>query len=255
MLALTPTLNLDNLASQMVFVKGGTFKMGGDYLLEGAMPIHKVQLDDFYICRYQVSQLLWREVMGNDPKELYYHNLFRSVEGISWEEITEKFLPALWNMTGVNSYSLPSEAQWEFAARGGIYESRNSNFNENGNEKYDFAGSNTIQEVGWYKANSYRESYPLGLKRPNVLGLYDMSGNVRELCNDWYNEEYYQKLVDQYGNLTVNNPIGPVEGNTKVIRGGSWNHNSDFSRVPLRFFCSPYTSANSIGFRLCCNQL
>ena len=232
MLTLTPTLNLDNLASQMVFVKGDTFLMGGESWLNDAKPIHQVELDDFSICRYPVSQQLWYEVMESDPEELFFQNPWRPVEDVSWEDITTTFLPRLREKTGKSAYCLPTEAEWEYAGRGGMY--RNKFQSENLANNYTYAGSDVLKEVAWNRENSYRETHPIALKRPNQLGLYGMSGNVFEWCQDRYDEDYYQQLKDQYGNRPAPNPKGPEEGDSKVVRGGSWININDNSRVSNR---------------------
>ena len=248
MLTLTPTLNLDNLASHMIFVKGDTFKMGSnDYSNE--RPIHKVHLDDYYLCRYPVSQQLWYEVMESDPEELMFQHPHRPVERVSWEDITNKFLTRLGEKTGKSAYCLPTEAEWEYAARGGMY--RNKFQSENLANNYTYAGSDVLKEVAWNRENSYRETHPIALKRPNQLGLYGMSGNVFEWCQDRYDEDYYQQLKDQYGNRPLPNPKGPEEGDSKVVRGGSWIDFDINSRVSNRNLNRPSGRSFGIGFRLC----
>ncbi len=248
MLTLPDTLNLATLDQHMVCVEGGTFEMGGEG--HGSeKPIHPVQLDDYEICRYLVTQQLWYEVMGAYPKSIAFRHPDRPVEGVSWNDITNRFLPKLREITGIEAYKLPTEAQWEYAARGGIY--RNSN--QHRNQDYTYAGSDALKEGGWYRDNAHQETLLLGLKRPNALGLYDMSGNVLEWCRDWYDREYYQYLVDQYGKQPAPNPTGPSEGSYKVVRGGSWLSDSDYARVSdrLNYLFPPSDRGILVGFRLC----
>jgi len=240
MLALAQPLNLANLNQHMVYVQGGTFEMGGESWNNNAKPVHPVQLSDFELCRYPVSQQLWQEVMGDNPEELKFENRHRPVEPVSWNDITQHFLPRLREKTGDNTYCLPTEAQWEYAARGGKYAVGTT-----------FAGSNHLKEVAWYDGNAFSETQVIGQKRPNTLGLYDMSGNVFEWCQDRYEGNYYQTLVDQYGSSPAPHPEGPEEGTERVVRGGSWFYDVNFARVSDRFFGNPPYRSSYIGFRLC----
>ncbi len=251
MLHLLQPLSLSNLEGHMVFIEGGTFEMGYESYLDNANPIHKVQLDDFYLCRYPVSQQLWYEVMGENPEELMFENPHRPVERVSWEDIEERFLPVLREKTGIRDYGLPTEAQWEYAARGGKYRQTHVGLPASEKVDYPYSGSDHLKEVAWYDDNSYQETLPVSLKRPNQLGLYDMSGNVFEWCQDWYDWDYYQTLKDQYGNRPAPNPTGPETGSSRVVRGGSWDINTYNSRVSYRNSTHPYLRYSLIGFRLC----
>ena len=216
MLQLHPTLSLSNLEKNMVLIEGGEFLMGSEKY-SSEKPIHKVKLDDYELCRYLVSQQLWKEVMGSDPEEIKFQNPHRPVERVSWDEIQDNFLPALREKTGDNSWCLPTEAQWEYAARGGKYA-----------KGYTYAGSEQLKEVGWFEdrnkteINAYRETNPSACKRPNSLGLYDMSGNVFEWCGDKH-----------------------------VVRGGSWYSFPDYARVSDRFVGYSAYRYSYVGFRLC----
>ncbi len=223
----------------MVSIKGGEFLMGGERY-DDEQPIHKVKLDDYELCRYPVSQQLWLDVMQAYLEELYFQNPHRPVEDVSWDDIQTKFLPALREKTRDNSWCLPTEAQWEYAARGGNYA-----------RAYTYAGSDQLKEVGWYDDNSLSETSPIACKRPNSLGLYDMSGNVFEWCQDFYGGNYYQHLKDQYGDQPAPNPGGPKEGNRQVVRGGSWYYYPSLARVSDRYFNFPSDRLNGVGFRLC----
>ncbi|MDX2246556.1 MAG: formylglycine-generating enzyme family protein [Bacteroidia bacterium] len=230
----TPATTIETLEENMVFVEGGSFMMGSEnYASE--KPIHEVQLSNFYMARYPVTQALWKAVMGSDPKELSFPHPMRPVEGVSWDD-SQKFITKLNAMTG-KTYRLPTEAEWEYAARGGKY-----------SKGFTYAGSNNLLEVGWYNDNSQRITQPVGLKRPNELGLFDMSGNVWEWCRDWYGETYYQTCFDQG---TVLNPENTnSESSRRVLRGGSWDYNSDLCRVALRDWINPVSRYDFNGFRV-----
>lgn len=227
----------------MIHIPGGTFMMGGESYWSDAKPEHLVSLDDFNLCRYPVSQKLWEEVMGEKPSR--FQNPNWPVEEISWYLITNKFLPALRKKNGIGDYCLPTEAQWEYAARGGekgVLINRGS---------LTFSGSEDLNEVGWHSDNSFNETQNTGLKRPNVWGLYGMSGNAGEWCQDWYSRYYYQTLKDQYGEKPVWNPEGENKRSFKVVRGGAWIYKGPANYgVSSRNFLPPYAEFNSFGFRL-----
>ena len=228
---------------QMVEVKGGTFQMGsedGD-AYDWEKPVHPVKVSDFWMGKYVVTQALWKAVMGEEHAPFYFQGDQRPAEQVSWKTIEEQFLPRLNEMTGEN-YRQPTEAEWEFAARGGIYQSPNI-----------YAGSNRLKEVGWYSENSHRETKPVGLKKPNALGLYDMSGNVFEWCLDWMGwEEYYQECKAKG---IVENPTGPELGSYRVVRGGRWDFDPGRCRVSYRSSGAPLDDFNYIGFRLVVSDL
>ena len=219
----------------MIEVKGGTFTMGDDHgEFNDEKPAHPVQLDDFYLGEYVVTQGLWMAVMGPDHNPSYYTGENRPVETVSWED-AQSFIQKLNNITR-KKYRLPTEAEWEYAARGGTY-SRGTTY----------AGSDHLKEVGWYTTNSHRETKDVGQKLPNELGLYDMSGNVWEWCQDWYDKNYYEKCKKEG---TVVNPQGPDRGTYRVIRGGSWGHDPESCRGTSRDCWPPEDRDSDVGFRL-----
>lgn len=217
---------------KMILVEGGSFLMGataeqGSDSCDDEKPAHRVALDDYYIGETVVTQALWRAVMGDNPSRFRGDNL--PVENVSWDDCQE-FLKELNRKTG-KTFRLPTEAQWEYAARGG----RKS-------RGFKYAGSNDIDEVAWYDENSGNKTHPVKQKAPNELGLYDMSGNVWEWCQDWY--DAYNEDEDQY------NPKGPNEGETRVSRGGSWYYYEWECRVTYRNLNYPDFFDTDLGFRL-----
>ena len=185
----------------------------------------------FYIGKYEVTQAQWKVVMGNNPSHFKGDN--RPVENVSWNGAMEfcKKLNDLGLAPAGYKFSLPTEAQWEFAARGG-----------NLSKGYEYSGSNDINEVAWYTDNFGSQTHDVGGKKPNELGLYDMSGNVLEWCLDWY---------DDYSNSAVTDPQGPQRGSYRVMRGGSWLNVAFGCRVASRSFRNPdYRRSSDGGFRL-----
>jgi formylglycine-generating enzyme required for sulfatase activity len=223
-------------------VEGGTYTMGcqdgrDTDCSDSEKPPHQVTVSTFYLSKYEVTQAQWRQVMGRDPTTPYNKGCDQCpVEKVSWNDIQE-FLQKLNAQTGQN-YRLPTEAEWEYAARGG-----------NKSRGYLYSGSNDIGEVAWYSANAQegnshgaqRTTRPVGGKKPNELGLYDMSGNVWEWCSDWYG--YYENSAQQ-------NPRSPTSGTARVLRGGSWLNNPRDCRSANRGRYAPAFSHNNIGFRL-----
>ncbi|MDX2246558.1 MAG: SUMF1/EgtB/PvdO family nonheme iron enzyme [Bacteroidia bacterium] len=233
-LPFAPATTIDTLERDMVFVEGGSFDMGGE-MFDREKPIHEVQLSNFYIARYPVTQALWKAVMGSDPEELAFPHPMRPVERVSWNDCQE-FIKKL-NAKTDKTYRLPTEAEWEYAARGGKY-----------SQKFTYSGSNNLFEVGWYGGgNSQNITQPVGLKRPNELGLYDMSGNVFEWCQDWYDGKYYEQCVKE---KIVHNPKGPESGEHRVVRGGSWNYYAYYCRVAYRLDNPPTFRNDYFGLRL-----
>ncbi|MDE6694403.1 MAG: formylglycine-generating enzyme family protein [Bacteroidales bacterium] len=236
---------------EMVYVKGGTFEMGAvEEQDSGAFdyekPVHSVTLDDFYIGKYEVTQAQWEAVMGTtiaqqrdtansswdlsgvgDNYPMYY---------ISWSEAQE-FCQKLSQLTG-KKYRLPTEAEWEYAARGGQYA-----------DGTRYAGSNTLGDVAWCQANSGSKTHPVGQKKPNGLGLYDMSGNVWEWCSDWFGEDYYSSSPSV-------NPQGPASGSYRVGRGGSWYGPMAiyYCRMLARSCNTPGLRSRNVGFRVACSS-
>lgn len=223
-----PTANEPSM--KFVFVKGGCFQMG-DTFGDGEAdekPVHEVCVDDFYMGKYEVTQGQWREVMGNNPS--YFKNCGDNcpVEQVSWNDVQE-FISRLNRKSGTR-YRLPTEAEWEYAARSGGRQ-----------EKY--SGGNDVDTVAWYDGNSGNRTHPVGQKRPNGLGLYDMSGNVWEWCEDWYGTNYYAQS-------SRNNPKGPSSGSHRVLRGGSWYDNARDTRAADCLVVTPAGRSNFLGFRL-----
>ena len=224
-----PQHNLPDIA--MVYVEGGTFTMGatseqGSDANSKEKPAHSVTLSGYYIGKYEVTQELWKAVMGSNPSNFKGDNL--PVENVSWNDVQE-FLRKLNAMTG-KRYRLPTEAEWEFAARGG----KNSS-------GYKYSGGNSIGNVAWFGGNSGSRTHAVGTKSPNELGIYDMSGNVFEWCQDWYGS---------YSSSSQRNPQGPNSGSYRVRRGGSWYNFARLCRVSYRSSYSPGDRNRNLGFRL-----
>ena len=217
----------------MVPVEGGTFTMGAT-LEQGSdahgdeKPVHKVTLSSFAIGQTEVTQELWEAVMGSNPSS--YKGAKRPVEEVSWNDC-QTFITKLNQLTG-KKFRLPTEAEWEYAARGG----KNS-------KGYKYAGSNTIDEVAWYASNWGIQTHDVATKKPNELGLYDMSGNVWEWCQDLYGSNYYSSSPQT-------NPTGPSSGSNRVLRGGSRIHYARDCRVSLRYYDDPDWRSISCGLRL-----
>ena len=223
----------------MVAVKGGTFTMGGTSeqgsdAYGDEKTTHSVTLSDYYIGKFEVTQELWEAVMGSKPS---YNGGWTNKYGVgknypayrvSWDDC-QTFIRKLNSLTGAN-FRLPTEAEWEYAARGG-----------NRSRGYKYSGSNNINDVAWYKDNSGSNTHAVGTKSPNELGIYDMSGNVWEWCKDWYGN---------YSSGSQTNPQGPSSGSYRVSRGGSWNRSAGFCRVSYRGNGTPGGRYNNLGLRL-----
>ena len=222
---------LQNLINNMVYVEGGTFTMGatpeqGSDAYNNEKPAHQVTLSSFSIGKYEVTQEEWQAVMGSNPSN--FKSAKRPVEEVSWEDCQE-FIRKLNQMTG-KRFRLPTEAEWEFAARGG-----------NSSNGYKYAGSNSLGNVAWYTDNSGKETHPVGQKSPNELGLYDMSGNVWEWCQDWFGS---------YSSSSQTDPTGPSNGSYRVGRGGSWDYGAGYCRSSDRCGYAPSFSFSYLGLRL-----
>jgi formylglycine-generating enzyme required for sulfatase activity len=216
---------------EMVYVKGGTFTMGRSTAqdpdaLDREKPTHTVALSDFYIGKYEVTQAQWRAIMGSNPSHFTGDN--NPVEQVSWEDV-QKFIKKLNKKTG-KKFRLPTEAEWEYAARGG-----------NKRKNYKYSGSDNIFVVAWYNVAT---THSVGLMRPNDLGIYDMSGNVWEWCQDWYGS---------YSGSHQENPTGPSNGSSRVLRGGCWSNAAKYCRVTNRGGDNPANRRNFVGFRLACS--
>jgi formylglycine-generating enzyme required for sulfatase activity len=210
---------------EMIYVRGGTYTMGST---ENSS--HQVTLSDFYIGKYEVTQAQWKAVMDDNPSHFKDDNL--PVENVSWNDVQE-FILELNRKTG-KQYRLPTEAEWEYAARGGS-QSRG----------YIYSGSNNVNEVAWLSENSDSKTHPVGTKQANELEIYDMSGNVFEWCQDWY---------ATYSSDSQTNPEGPFSGSDRVNRGGSWGGNAGSCRVADRYNNSPGLRSDALGFRLACSS-
>lgn len=215
-------------SDNMVFVKGGFFDMGSNDGQEDERPVHRVWVDDFYIGKYEVTQKEWVKIMGSNPSYFKGDNL--PVEQVSWHDVQE-FISKLNQKTGLK-YRLPTEAEWEYAARGGQQ-----------SKGYPYSGSNTLDDVGWYIQNTGGKSQPVGTRKPNELGIYDMSGNVSEWCSDWYDKNYYSNSPEK-------NPYGPYAGEPRILRGGSGFNDSYDCTVSCRLGYNPVLGNASFGFRL-----
>ncbi len=213
----------------LVKVAGGAFKMGSNEY-ESEQPIHDVTVRDIYIGKYPITQKQWQAVMGNNPSKFKGENL--PVEYVSWDD-AQSFLKKLSDKTG-QKYRLPTEAEWEFAARGG----------KKSKKGYSYSGSNDVNEVAWYRENSESKTHPVGSKLPNELGIYDMSGNVWEWCEDVWHENYKG---------APNNSMAWTKGvdkNTiRVVRGGCWGSSDNYCRVSSRSGSDAFNHFNDVGFR------
>ena len=226
---------LDKLIGNMVYVSGGTFTMGatseqGSDAYDSEKPTHSVTLSSFYLCKYEVTQALWQAVMGDNPSNNKGDNL--PVEQVNWNDC-QTFIIRLHSLTG-RKYRLPTEAEWEYAARGG-----------NRSRGYKYSGSNKLSDVAWYRDNSGYETHPVGSKGPNELGLYDMSGNVWEWCSDWYGT---------YSSSSQTYPTGPSTGSDRVNRGGSMFDVASLCRSSCRIDISPDWRNLDLGLRLALSQ-
>lgn len=216
----------------LVAVKGGCFEMG-DSFGDGGLdekPTHSVCLDDFHMARHEVTQELWLAVMGSNPSR-YRDSIRNPVDNVSWNDAQE-FIQRL-NEKSAAKWRLPTEAEWEYAARGGGLKQR-------------FAGTSAeeyLDEYAWYDDNSQGVTHPVESKSPNRLGLYDMSGNVWEWCSDRYDRAYYKQSPR-------NNPKGDPFGVNRVMRGGSASSKADFLRTAYREYVAPNKRANMFGLRL-----
>ena len=249
---------VNGVTFKMVKVEGGTFTMGctaeqDDDCREEEIPAHSVTLSDYWICETEVTQGLWEAVMGTSIEQqaqkaadVYEYadevDVYDFLAGIgsdypmynvSYHEVVNEFIPKLNRLTGCN-FRLPTEAEWEYAARGGKK-----------TKGFKYAGSNNIDDVAWYEDdNEFGDedgNHPVKTKHPNELGLYDMSGNVWEWCNDWYGD---------YTSTSQTNPKGPSSGSCRVFRGGSWDFSTWSCRVSCHTGDIPSIHDIAVGFRL-----
>jgi formylglycine-generating enzyme required for sulfatase activity len=271
----TANTSVADMPDDMVFVEGGTFTMGCT-IEQGydcsSKPAHSVTVGSFYLAKHEVTQKLWTAVMGENPidavkKDIEEHLAKTKRRGrwlykkelhtvaallgdnlpvvyVSWYD-TQKFIEKLNAMSG-KSYRLPTEAEWEFAARGG-----------NKSKGYRYSGGNNVGDVAWYGCDSFAslggcmveckdgnsggKTHPVGTKTPNELGLYDMSGNVKEWVNDWEGD---------YSSDDRTNPTGPSKGAYRILRGGEWGQEARYCKVSERNSFPPLADDDGLGFRL-----
>ena len=234
------TFTVNGVTFTMVAVEGGSFSMGatgeqglGTYDWE--RPVHHVTLSDYFIGQTEVTQELWQAVMGSNPS-YYTSDPLLPVENVSWNNCKD-FIEQLNQLTG-KTFRLPTEAEWEFAARGG-----------NMSQKYRFSGGSNVHDVAWFWNSIPSQdigtpgygTQPVATKTPNELGLYDMSGNVWEWCQDWFGN---------YSSDDQTDPTGPLYGSYRIFRGGSWSRSSECCRVAYRNYTYPSTADDTMGFRL-----
>lgn len=247
----TLNIEVDGVSFNMIFVEGGTFTMGAtfeqSFPLDNEFPIHEVKLSDYYIGETEVTQELWDAVTGM-PLSQFAGNKQLPVESVSWEEV-QVFVKMLTKKTGLK-FCLPTEAQWEFAARGGC-----------SSGGFQYAGSDNVDDVAWYGASLRPEestcpdsialgvyvdrerahTYPVAQKQPNELGIYDMSGNVAEWTADFY---------APYTDRKQKNPKGPSYGTQRIFRGGCWYFGEWACRVAQRQGAHEKSHYRNLGFRL-----
>ena len=225
----------DGISIEMVKVEAGTFMMGATSEMkdpyDDEKPVHQVTLtNDYYMGKYEVPQALWEAVMGSNPSEYKGDNL--PVEMVSWNDCQE-FISKLNSLTG-RKFRLPTEAEWEYAARGGKR-----------SRGYQYSGNSNISDVAWYDGNRGSKPHPVGTKQANELGIYDMSGNVYEWCSDWYGS---------YSSSSQTNPTGADSGSSRVYRGGSWRNGAWLCRLSCRYFNTQFYRGNALGLRLALSE-
>ena len=240
-----PTFTANGVSFEMVKVEGGVFTMGatseqGGDAYSDEKPTHQVTLSSYYIGKTEVTQELWEAVMGKSVSQIASENGL-STNGvgsknpmyyITWDDCQE-FITKLNELTG-KKFRLPTEAEWEYAARGG-----------NKSKGYKYSGSNTINDVAWYKDNSKSLIQAVATKAPNELGIYDMSGNVEEWCSDRFGK---------YSSDSQSNPIGPDSGSYRVCRGGCYGDAAQYCRVSYRDLYNPASNSYHLGLRLCLSE-
>jgi formylglycine-generating enzyme required for sulfatase activity len=217
---------------EFILIPAGSFTMGADKNFEDAyddeMPQHRVTIGKpFYLGKYEVTQAQWTAVMGNNPSK--FKGQDNPVEQVSWDD-AQAFIKRLNQKEGHNRYRLPTEAEWEYAARAGT------------TGAYSFGDDvDGLGRYAWYRDNSGDKTHPVGRKEANPWGLYDMHGNVWEWVQDWYGD---------YSSASVTDPKGPSAGSMRVFRGGSWRYSARLCRAANRYACPPDTRYANLGFRL-----
>ena len=225
----------DGVSIDMVKVEAGTFMMGATSEMKDPdideKTVHQVTLtNDYYMGKYEVTQALWQAVMGSNPSNFKGDNL--PVEEVSWNDCQE-FISKLNSLTG-RKFRLPTEAEWEYAARGGKK-----------SRSYQYSGSSNISDVAWYDGNSVNKTHPVGTKQANELGIYDMTGNVWEWCSDWYGF---------YSSSSQTNPTGADSGSGRVCRGGGWCDDAVCCRLSFRDCTPPDWRGYNLGLRLALSE-
>lgn len=228
-------IEVNGVKFKMIYVAGGTFTMGATAEQIGYQndetPAHQVTLSDYFIGETEVTQELWYAVMENNPS--YFTRSSRNpVEQVLWHDC-QSFIQKLNQLTGLR-FRLPTEAEWEFAARGG-----------NCSKGYKYSGSNRIDDIAWYCGNSGNATHEVATCYPNELGIYDMSGNVWEWCSDWYGS---------YSSMAQTDPSGAGSGSYRVGRGGGWGSDAQYCRVACRSYVAPGRQS-ILGLRLVCSRL
>lgn len=226
---------------QMVFVQGGCFEMGcGDWMIsceENEKPPHPVCVDSFWMGKFEVTQGEWRKLIGENPSD-YKGGDDHPVEMVSWYDVQEFIKKLNEQSQGAMQFRLPTEAEWEYAAR-------------SGGKNQIYAGGNSEKDKLWHEFRIGKDSFyekgiqtwPVGLKKPNGLGLYDMSGNVSEWCQDYYRPDYYAESPED-------NPKGPLKGNRRVFRGGTHSNHLEWRRTTRRYGAKPSWQGLDLGFRI-----
>ncbi|MEL6672173.1 MAG: formylglycine-generating enzyme family protein [Bacteroidota bacterium] len=223
-----------DLSFKMIGVEGGTFMMGGqdEEALDSEKPVHQVRVPSFHLGKDPVTQAVWEEIMGDNPAR--FTGADRPVENVSWKD-TQRFITIL-NQRSSQTYRLPTEAEWEYAARGGGL-----------SEGYLYAGSDKLKEVGWYDENSGSQTHAVGQLFENELGLFDMSGNVLEWVADHWHDTYVGAPEDGSPWLKEDSTL------SRVLRGGSWIASAANCRASSRYRYLPGDRDLIVGFRLACS--
>ena len=245
----------------LVCVEGGEFLMGENGKDDDEKPPHRVSVSSLFMAEVPVTQELYRSITGKSPSQ--FEGVNHPVEQVTWYDAVSfcnklnKLLKLPKPYSGkkegtkcnfqCTAFRLPTEAEWEYAAGGGAVETHGRSSLPGTSQQFEYAGSNNLNKVAWYDKNSGYETKPVGLKYPNRLGLYDMSGDVYEWCWDRYVDSYYDQC---YKNGLTPNPIGPENGSHRVLRGGSWRGRAGGSRVAYRNNDAPVNYWGYIGFRI-----
>ena len=231
------TFTVNGVSFDMIHVEGGTFMMGAlpddKEASRDEKPAHSVTLSSFSIGETEVTQELWEAVMGTNPSE-FEGDSQRPVESVTWDDCQD-FIAELNCITG-KKFRLPTEAEWEYAARGG-----------NKSKGYKYSGSNILKKVAWFYDNGDDQTHSVKQKQANELGLYDMSDNVWEWCQDWYDANYYSVSPRS-------NPQGPSNGSYRVVRGGSWYDCARDCRSSIRGSSIPDHRYDILGLRLALSE-